>query len=440
MTQVVFSFDTEDYVSPVSDNAILRLSAILKAEGVKGCFNVVAELAQTLVDRKRFDVIESLEGHEVDYHSYRHSWHPTIVEYSDTEIWEEGYQKFLEEESKGIQIVKNVFKRDKLWASIPPGNCISSQAIYGYVELGVNVYSGSVFKGTSGKGIWFCNALNLENNCYIDNILHGKGLAEVGENLENWSRWDRLVICCHPNLIYHNEFWDALNFNGSNMTKWGEWTIPAQRPEHEIEKYYDDFRETIRILKDDSRFEFVTYEDIWKEQQKKGPRVIPFETLKRFLNLIKMNFFYIVHDNDSYSLADIFHATVHFLCGNQNDFPVVESVGPMYEPAGVTGTLSVSSKMINQAARQLLNHKEIPHEIYLGHVPIGPRDFMEAAIQVFEGKSEVMIYPKPQLPDISTYYRLNDFNLRNTWMYSKSFIDTWVSDRIKWQSWTIRSE
>ena len=60
MTYIVFSFDTEDYVNPHAADGILRCAEILRSEGIRGCFNVVAKLAEALVKWGRQDVIDAL--------------------------------------------------------------------------------------------------------------------------------------------------------------------------------------------------------------------------------------------------------------------------------------------------------------------------------------------------------------------------------------------
>ena len=47
-TKVIFSFDTEDFTSNESANAIYTEAEILREEGVRGCFCLVGLLAQQL--------------------------------------------------------------------------------------------------------------------------------------------------------------------------------------------------------------------------------------------------------------------------------------------------------------------------------------------------------------------------------------------------------
>ena len=92
-TKVILSFDTEDFTSSRAADGILNSVRILEHNGVRGCFAIVGYLARQLLAWKRFDVIEALQRHEIDFHTLGHSMHPSICEYTD----KEDYQKALEE-------------------------------------------------------------------------------------------------------------------------------------------------------------------------------------------------------------------------------------------------------------------------------------------------------------------------------------------------------
>ena len=78
MTDIFFSFDTEDFTSSESADAIYTEAEILRKAGIRGCFCMVGLLCEQLVKWNRTDVIEALSHHEIDLHSYGHSLHPTI--------------------------------------------------------------------------------------------------------------------------------------------------------------------------------------------------------------------------------------------------------------------------------------------------------------------------------------------------------------------------
>ena len=60
MTNVIFSFDTEDYVNPHAADGILRVSRIVREAGFTPCHNLVARTAEALEKWGRQDVLDEL--------------------------------------------------------------------------------------------------------------------------------------------------------------------------------------------------------------------------------------------------------------------------------------------------------------------------------------------------------------------------------------------
>ena len=60
MPRIVFSFDTEDFVSPHSDDMAKSLAETLARNGLRGSFCMVASRARALVERGRTDVLDEL--------------------------------------------------------------------------------------------------------------------------------------------------------------------------------------------------------------------------------------------------------------------------------------------------------------------------------------------------------------------------------------------
>ncbi|MBB6671626.1 polysaccharide deacetylase family protein [Cohnella nanjingensis] len=446
MVQVVFLFDTEDYTSPVSDDAILRLAELLRSEGIRGSFNIVGELARMLKERGREDIVAALRHHEVNYHTYRHSWHPTIAEYSDDAVWERPYERYLDEESEGSAIVRHVFGVGELPAYVPPGNNISAQSLHAAAKLGMPVVAGSLFKETGGKAVWYCNALNLECNEYLDDLLLRDGIEEANRRMPKWRTWDRLILCCHPNMIPYEKFWDAVNMKGGNRVPWGEWKLAERRPDEAVERFYGDLLTLIRALKASGEFEFVTCREIWEAHDGASDRHLGRDALIGLLNGLDGSFFYGEDGGVSYSLADLFQAAVFYLNGGVGTYRAAHPIGPIHEPVGTNGRLKIDAAVLRQAAAALADAEIIPHRIPLGESSgggsegpvIGPGDFLRAAAQVLSGAASAAIEPGPQLPDTSDFYRFDDFRLAGTWIYADDFKDEWVTRRLRWQSWTIR--
>ena len=223
MTKVLFSFDTEDYINVAAEEGVTRLARTLEGEGVRGCFCVVAEAAQAWRRRGSRGVLEALRAHEINGHSWRHSWHPNIAEYSEDADWDRSLARFLREERYGMDVIMDICHRDHLWAFIKPGNATSAQAIYGYTLLGSNVFGDGILDSRRGRGVWFCNALNLSYDWNMEEPLIRQPVSALQPKLDEWATWDRVILYAHPTKTIHTEFWDGINMRHANPPTWGDW-------------------------------------------------------------------------------------------------------------------------------------------------------------------------------------------------------------------------
>jgi hypothetical protein len=436
LTEVIFSFDTEDYTNPGSDDAILRLAETLRAEGIRASFNIVAALAEALVERGRQDILAALRFHEINYHTYRHSWHPVAAEYSDGPDWEGPYHRLVSEEAPGIEVVKRVFQRERLYAAVPPGNCITAQGLYAYAEMGLPVCVSSFpMRETGGKSIGYCNGIYVENNEYWDSLLLQEGLDGALKRINTWRGWERLVICMHPNLVFYPTFWDRLNLDGANQVAWGQWLLAERRSPEVIEQFFVDFRGAVRALKQDPTFRFITFQDVVESRPTR--KDLSREALLELLDAASLKFFYADHDGDSYSLAEMFGASVYFLNGGSRVYELQPLRGPVEEPVGIGEATQIEAVDLRGAVGWLAGESSIPNQVQVGSDRIGPRDFLEAARQVLRGDDPARLRPLPQMPDISDFYHLGEAQLAGTWLYAPDFKDEWISRRLKWQAWTI---
>lgn len=60
MTDIIFSFDAEDFTSNAASDAIYEQAEILRKEGIKGGFCIVGLLAKQLINLERNDIKEAL--------------------------------------------------------------------------------------------------------------------------------------------------------------------------------------------------------------------------------------------------------------------------------------------------------------------------------------------------------------------------------------------
>jgi len=49
MTDIIFSFDTEDFTWERAADGIYDIAELLRSEGIRGCFNMVGLLAEQLI-------------------------------------------------------------------------------------------------------------------------------------------------------------------------------------------------------------------------------------------------------------------------------------------------------------------------------------------------------------------------------------------------------
>ena len=99
MTNLIFSFDTEDFTSPYAANGILDAAELLRSEGIRGCFCMVGLLARQLLAWGRTDILQALQYHEVNFHTYGHTLHPTIAEYTDCADFTAAYREVIRQET-----------------------------------------------------------------------------------------------------------------------------------------------------------------------------------------------------------------------------------------------------------------------------------------------------------------------------------------------------
>jgi len=140
-TKILFSFDTEDYTCDRSNDAIRDIANVLRAEGVRGNFNIVGYLATRLVELGRFDVIDALRGHVIGSQTLYHSRHPDIAEIGDDTDYARAYRLTLADEARALGMLEATFGEGRCVFWCPPGNCVSAVAMDVYSDLGV-VFSG----------------------------------------------------------------------------------------------------------------------------------------------------------------------------------------------------------------------------------------------------------------------------------------------------------
>lgn len=436
MTDIIFSFDTEDFTSSRAADGILYEANLFKEEGVKGCFCVVGLLAKHLKEWGRDDVIEALSHHEIGTHTYGHTLHPMINEYTDIEDFYEAQKRLIEEESLGIEHIKNTLGVERVWAACPPGNQKSYVAMYGYHKMGIPIYADTFCDTEWGTGAYYCNIFHANYTFGIEWFLRDATEKDIRDKLDELAKRERAVIYTHPNMIIKEDFWDALNYHKENLVPFGQWIEPKDLPKEITNKVLENMRVLIRMIKNDPRFRIITYSQLASELEKDGERIVKREHIKDLYSSLRERIFP-VQDPMSLSLADMMLACRDFLKG-KNEHICGDVYGFLDKPYEIEREITLTSKDIISACDQIKDNEFLPNQIKVGKEYIGPTDWLLGAMEVILGKETILISPKPQLPSLDCMPEVRDSNFKGTWQHSDSFEDKYLSDRLRYQAYTMR--
>ena len=436
MTDIIFSFDTEDFTSSRAADGILYEANLFREEGVKGCFCVVGLLAKHLKEWGREDVIEALSHHEIGTHTYGHTLHPMINEYTDIEDFYAAQDELIKQESLGVDYIKEALGVDKVWAACPPGNQKSYVAMYGYHKMGIPIYADTFCDTEWGTGAYYCNIFHAYYQFGIEWFLRDATEEDIKAELDKLAKRERAVIYTHPNMIIKADFWDALNYHKENLVPFGEWIEAPDLDEAITKKVLENMRKLIRMIKADSRFRIITYSELAAELEKDGERVVKKEQIKEIYEQVKERVFP-VQSPLSLSLADMTLACRDFLLG-KNEHLCGDVYGFLEKPYGVSEKITLTKEDIISACSQIKNGEFLPAKLKTGNEYIGVTDWLIAAMEVLLGKETVEISPKEQLPCLDCMPEVRDSAFKGTWQHSDSFEDKYLSDRLRYQSYTMR--
>lgn len=434
-TEVLICFDTEDFTSNTSCDAIRDLAYLLQEEGIIGNFMMVGLLGQQLIRWQRRDVIDALKFHEVHFHTYGHTMHPDICESTDLEDFNEAYRIISIQEAEGIGMVKAATGRDRILASVPPGNSVSYVAMYAYADMGLPIYCDSILSTEMNGGYYFCNAFHLSYTEAFESMVFKPDFSpqDIADRLAGMQR---VLLYTHPNMALYSEFWDRVNYDKENRYPFGEWKEAKRRSADSTLQYYNGIRSILQVLKRDERFCFKSLSDIESEIGQEPERILTKNQLPAIRKLLQENFTYT--KNPCFSLSELFCGVTAFLCGD-HEYRTGKTYGFLKEPEGVTESCQISMEGLRDAALKIHCTGFLPEIIEVDGIPLGPADYLFACLDALCDPTFVItVTPRAQQCDLNRYPKLRDFHLKNTWCHSPSLEDNFLSDRLRLQAWTIR--
>ena len=435
-TEVMFFFDAEDYTSDRPNDALRDLANIFTEEGARVHVALVGYLAHELERYGRKDVIAALRPHVLGTQSMYHSKHPNVLELADGADYEAAYRRVREEEEEGVRIIRRVTGKDPIFA-VPPGNSKSYVAMDVYADLGLRFYCDTVAE-TGVGGNWFANLRHFDYGESMECLIPTPGETPKPIDwkglLDRVAARPRQILFLHPCMAVNRQFWDGVNYNGTNACEFGKWKLPQRRAEEDTQLYYARLRELIRRLKADGRFTFPTLEE---KQAEESPRsAIRVSDVKRLASHMDRGIDAV--ESPSWSVADVFAASVKFLRGETVHEPG-RVHGFLEHPLAIKRSVMLKASDIRAAARAIDLSGFLPASVDVGGARIGPGDFLRAALHVLaDGGETVTVAPSDPLAALSRFERLRKFHPAGTWVFWPAFKDEYTSDRLRYQVWTWR--
>lgn len=407
-------FDTEDYISPESDDAAKRIADFLSQQGVRATFKVVGEKARALERRHRSDVIRALARHEIGYHSNTHSRHPTVAEYESTLDWESGAEEFDRRERAGFNDLRRIF------GQVPscygqPGNSWAPQPYVTLKRWGVTVYlDEGAHVGLNGKPFWYAGLLNIFNtvegpelrpNADWSNLAEAKAKFQ-GFYLRAISRPEGGVLSLyfHPTELIHREFWDAVNFaHGANPPP-EEWKQPPLNTPEVTERAFKYFEGLVATMKSFPQVEFVTASDglgLFKDRAQN--HVFSKKELGSIAGQVTPEVTFQVHEEYALSASEVFALLTEFVARvatKRASEPIVlhgTPYGPSSEAPGgapLEVLWSQFSRTVQDVADFLDKRGRIPDVVWFGSSSVTPERYLFALARVSE-----MLLVKGEPPD-----------------------------------------
>ncbi|MDP6775594.1 MAG: hypothetical protein QGI83_02390 [Candidatus Latescibacteria bacterium] len=420
--QVIFSFDTEDYVDPVSNDSLLRLAQIHTRYGVPACFGLVGEKARFLRACGRRDVIEAVGRHEVAYHSDHHFLFADetyeqkfLPEYMEVQPWDRGITRLLAEESRGIRDIAEIFgRRPATW--LRTFGDWAAHYSYTYSRLGLPIYAyGPRFHAQDCMPIWYCNQLAVANpRLMYEQNLHNEEMTPqemLEEHKANFLKHleggtPRLGFVNHPTRFISDIWWETPNwwYEILDPPPRAQWKVPPRFSPEKTESLLWIAEEFVRFVGELDDVEFLTFIDFLEPYGQQSSWVTR-QDLSRLASGLHDRPAYQTMDGQTFSPAELFGAFAYALAEPEvQEIPVRQIIGPTEDPVETPPGCSASEEAFVDACRcvelGIRDRNRVPHAIEVGSASVGPGGFLLAMARALQGKgeSDIDIPPAENLP------------------------------------------
>jgi hypothetical protein len=397
--KLIFSFDSEDYITPEAAEAEKWWAEAMTRHGVTACICLVGELARSLRDRGRRDVIAAMGRHEICYHSDMHSASPSHAEQLDRLSWTEGVAAIRAREARGLDDVAELFGRAPS-AYCKPGASWGPPVSVAMAECGVPVFCDAPFEWEPGRLMWFDGQLCLAYHCHFDGYFEAPDEERLPRMKADFERrlaahdGGVLVMYTHPCRLVTTQFWDGVNFSHGTNPPREQWRPAPLRTPEKIVALKRDFDAFIGWAVSQPDVELTTYSALHAAHRLPPAPWITRAELLRLAREVGDPPASVRTDGEWLSPAEVFGLVARTLAAyaETGSLPEVVAVrrllGPTEPVPGLPeGRIEVPLSALLSAARDADAHATatgaVPARLKLG-VEVGPNVFLQAARAALE--------------------------------------------------------
>lgn len=456
MSALILSFDTEDFVTPESDDALLMLARELSKRGLRGCFALVGDKLRALLQRGRSDVLDALRDHEIDYHSNDHHFFPLQAPQLEGQPWESSLAWMLQHEAPGLDLIEQVFGTHPV-AYLKADSHWTPQLLAAYRRLGLQVYSSRHFAAGDPALYRYMNLLCLPYTQMLDSFIKAPGtpqelvratLADLHQRSSAAGEDGVVTYGTHPCMWCCDSFYDMHNIRRRGKPpareKWGP--APLLPPE-QIRRNRRFWPALLEALVSDG-VRVTTYQEVaaaampgtaWLTAAQLGQ--LARQTLGRFAAGST--------GGRAYNCAEILTALCQALtsyeqAGLPARVPVLRPLGPVQTPRVMAEPLPVCSRALQGAARKLWAHVlqtgMLPAGVDVGGHHFAPAQLLRAAAQGYlralEGKGP-SCEPLQPMPDCPQEQELLSGARIGAWALPADYRPESLLELGRLQSWTL---
>ncbi len=462
-TKVIFSFDSEDYITPEAADAEKWWAETMTRHGITACICAVAELARQLQRTGRTDVLKAWDRHEIAYHTDFHSRPPTPAQYLDPCGWEDGIIEAMAREGKGIADLEAITGQHPS-AFCKPGSSWGPQVCPAMTRMAVPVFCDSPFVWDDpAQPMWYAGQLLLDYHIHFDGYFdREEGRLEVmkQEFEARLAAHDDgyLIMYTHPCRLVTDDFWDGINFSQGAHPPRDAWKPAPLRTPDEVRAMMRDFDAFLSWVASHPEVEQTTYRRLYDAYRESPARSVDGADVLSLLNggldpdgtpnAVTV-------DNTSYSPAEILGlCAALYTCAdwtNLQPVPLRRLLGPAESSPKLTLPIQAATDEFQAAVREadafMRDTGRIPASVRVGTLDIGPGTLLRAVNRLMKEETEtggrsperVTLEPGPELPAFSRNRRLSEMKFQGGWtVFPPEFIGENVIHHARLQSWTAK--